>query len=184
MSPLPLLCVWPRPFSALPETRESHDFHVIQQAPPPRRHLLRNRIRASCRIYRAHPPARKRRAVTSSYDETLTAKALLDQGAITPEEFDAKRARLLAGDEPDDDEAPCRHRRRKGFEERGSHRPPSSSLSSRHSSSPQPSCQAASDCRDESPHHPPARPRPSAPPQGERHGEPPAARRVPRRGVG
>ncbi len=44
--------------------------------------------------------------MTSSYDETLTAKALLDQGAITPEEFDAKRARLLAGDEPDDDEAP------------------------------------------------------------------------------
>ncbi len=44
--------------------------------------------------------------MTSSYDEMLTAKALLDQGAITPEEFDAKRARLLAGDEPDDDEAP------------------------------------------------------------------------------
>ncbi len=43
--------------------------------------------------------------MTSSYDEMLTAKALLDQGAITPEEFDAKRARLLAGDEPDDGEA-------------------------------------------------------------------------------
>lgn len=44
--------------------------------------------------------------MTSSYDEMLTAKALLDQGAITPEGFDAKRARLLTGDEPDDDEAP------------------------------------------------------------------------------
>ena len=44
--------------------------------------------------------------MTSSYDEMPTAKALLDQRAITLEEFDAKRARLLAGDEPDDDEAP------------------------------------------------------------------------------
>ena len=44
--------------------------------------------------------------MTSSYDEMPTAKALLDQRAITPEGFDAKRARLLAGDEPDDDEAP------------------------------------------------------------------------------
>ena len=34
--------------------------------------------------------------MTTSYDELMAAKELLDRGLITQEEFDAKKAQLLA----------------------------------------------------------------------------------------
>ena len=41
--------------------------------------------------------------MTTSYDELIAAKELLDRGTITQEEFDAKKAQLLAADAPTDD---------------------------------------------------------------------------------
>ncbi len=38
--------------------------------------------------------------MTTAYEEMRAAKELLDQGALTQEEFDAKKAQLLAADEP------------------------------------------------------------------------------------
>ena len=40
--------------------------------------------------------------MTTSYDELMAAKELLDRGLITQEEFDAKKAQLLADDAPAD----------------------------------------------------------------------------------
>ena len=41
--------------------------------------------------------------MTTSYDELIAAKKLLDRGTITQEEFDAKKAQLLAADAPTND---------------------------------------------------------------------------------